>query len=82
MPDAEASRWISTFLDARAAELGAARNTQLAYGRDLVDFAEWLERRGLGFSAEDFAGPGRDVGGEQQLPGHARHDEKRNDEHE
>ena len=35
MPDAEASRWISTFLDARAAELGAARNTQLAYGRDL-----------------------------------------------
>ena len=50
MPDAEASRWISTFLDARAAELGAARNTQLAYGRDLVDFAEWLERRGLGFA--------------------------------
>ena len=49
MPDAEASRWISTFLDARAAELGAARNTQLAYGRDLVDFAVWLTRRGLGF---------------------------------
>lgn len=49
MPDAEASRWISTFLDARAAELGAARNTQLAYGRDLVDFADWLTRRGLGF---------------------------------
>jgi integrase/recombinase XerD len=51
MPDAEASRWISTFLDARAADLGAARNTQLAYGRDLVDFADWLGRRGLGFAA-------------------------------
>ena len=50
MPDAEASRWISTFLDARSAELGATRNTQLAYGRDLVDFADWLTRRGLGFA--------------------------------
>lgn len=50
MPDAEASRWISTFLDARAAELGAARNTQLAYGRDLLDFADWLARHGLGFA--------------------------------
>lgn len=50
MPDAEASRWISTFLDARAADLGAARNTQLAYGRDLVDFADWLGRRGLSFA--------------------------------
>ncbi len=49
MADAEASRWISTFLDARAAELGAARNTQLAYGRDLLDFAEWLAGRGQGF---------------------------------
>jgi integrase/recombinase XerD len=45
MPGAEASRWISTFLDARMADLGAARNTQLAYGRDLLDFADWLERR-------------------------------------
>jgi integrase/recombinase XerD len=45
MADAEAGRWISTFLDARAAELGAARNTQLAYGRDLLDFADWLARR-------------------------------------
>ena len=51
MADAEASRWISTFLDACAAELGAARNTQLAYGRDLLDFADWLGRRGLGFAA-------------------------------
>jgi len=35
-------QWISTFLDAQAAELGAATNTQLAYGRDLQDFAAWL----------------------------------------
>lgn len=55
MADAEASRWISTFLDARAADLGAARNTQLAYGRDLVDFADWLARRG-----SDFGGAGRE----------------------
>ncbi|WP_309666675.1 site-specific tyrosine recombinase XerD [Tabrizicola sp.] len=46
MPTPDASRWISTFLDAQAAELGAARNTLLAYGRDLLDFAGWLERRG------------------------------------
>jgi integrase/recombinase XerD len=56
MPDAEASRWISTFLDARVAELGAARNTQLAYGRDLLDFADWLARRG-----SDFAKAGRET---------------------
>lgn len=40
-------RAISTFLDAIAAEQGAARNTLLAYGRDLKDFAGWAERRGL-----------------------------------
>ncbi len=50
MPDAESSRWISTFLDARRAEAGAARNTELAYGRDLLDFAAWLAARGLGFA--------------------------------
>ncbi len=38
-------RRISAFLDAQAAELGAARNTQLAYGRDLKDFSDWLGRR-------------------------------------
>lgn len=42
------ARWIQAFLEAQAAELGAARNTLLAYGRDLSDFAAWLERRGLG----------------------------------
>lgn len=38
----DTDRWISTFLDAQAAELGAANNTLLAYGRDLKGFAEWL----------------------------------------
>lgn len=37
---------IATFLEAQAAELGAARNTLLAYGRDLKDYAGWLSRRG------------------------------------
>ncbi|WP_088625552.1 site-specific tyrosine recombinase XerD [Oceanicola sp. 22II-s10i] len=45
------ARWISAFLDAQAAELGAARNTLLAYGRDLKDVAAWLERRGSSFAA-------------------------------
>ncbi len=38
---------ISAFLDAQAAEAGAARNTLLAYGRDLVDFSDWLADAGL-----------------------------------
>jgi integrase/recombinase XerD len=53
MAGAEASRWISTFLDARMADLGAARNTQLAYGRDLLDFAGWLQQRGQDFATAD-----------------------------
>ncbi len=36
-----ALHWISAFIEAQAAELGAADNTQLAYARDLKDFAEW-----------------------------------------
>ncbi|WP_461307474.1 site-specific integrase, partial [Albidovulum sp.] len=40
------ARWISAFLEAQAAELDAARNTLLAYGRDLKDFAFWLAPRG------------------------------------
>lgn len=43
-------RWISTFLDAQAAGRDPARNTLLAYGRDLKDFADWLGRRGLHFA--------------------------------
>ncbi len=42
--------WISTFLESQAAELGAARNTLLAYGRDLKDFATWCDHRGVGFA--------------------------------
>ncbi len=37
--------WISGFLEAQAAELGAATNTQLAYGRDLKDFDAFLAHR-------------------------------------
>jgi integrase/recombinase XerD len=44
-------QWISTFLEAQAAEAGAARNTLLAYGRDLKDASSWLDHRGSGFDA-------------------------------
>ncbi len=43
--------WIAAFLEAQAAELDAAENTRLAYGRDLVDFSGFLgRRRGLTFA--------------------------------
>ncbi|MBF5078046.1 tyrosine-type recombinase/integrase [Paracoccus sp. NBH48] len=38
---------IGAFLDAQAAEAGAARNTLLAYGRDLRDLSDWLGARAL-----------------------------------
>jgi integrase/recombinase XerD len=41
------ARWISTFLDAQAAELDAAENTLLAYGRDLKAFSAFLAANGL-----------------------------------
>ncbi len=45
MPAPKAAHlWISGFLAATAAELGSARNTQLAYGRDLKDYVDWLDR--------------------------------------
>ena len=44
------SRWIPLFLDARAAETGAARNTLLSYDRDLRNFADWLERQDAGLA--------------------------------
>jgi integrase/recombinase XerD len=34
--------WIIPFLEARAAETGAAKNTLMAYQRDLTDFCSWL----------------------------------------
>lgn len=49
-------RWISTFLDAQAAERSAARNTRLAYGRDLLDFAGWLRHRKQDFTSVDREG--------------------------
>ena len=45
----EASRWIESFLEAQAAELDASENTRLAYGRDLIDAADWLERKSQSF---------------------------------
>jgi integrase/recombinase XerD len=51
----EADRWISTFLDAQAADLGAARNTRLAYGRDLIDFTDWLAGKGGSLATADRA---------------------------
>ncbi|APX11290.1 site-specific tyrosine recombinase XerD [Tateyamaria omphalii] len=48
-------RWISTFLDAQAAELGAARNTLLAYGRDLKDADAWLAGQNADFETADKA---------------------------
>jgi len=38
--------WIALYLDAAAAEQGAARNTLLAYGRDLKDAMVQLAGRG------------------------------------
>lgn len=44
------TQWISAFLEAQAAELGAARNTLLAYGRDLKDFEAWVGHRNWTFA--------------------------------
>lgn len=43
------ARWISSFLEAQAAELDASENTLLAYGRDLKEFAMFASDKGLGF---------------------------------
>ena len=48
---AEDMRRVEAFLDAQAAEAGAARNTLLAYGRDLADLAAWTARHGLTLAA-------------------------------
>lgn len=42
-----AETWISSFLAAQAAEAGSARNTLLAYGRDLKDFAGFVAHHAL-----------------------------------
>lgn len=46
-PEAAELRRISAFLEAKSAEDGAARNTILAYGRDMSDFLAFLRGRGL-----------------------------------
>ena len=51
----EAVRWIDAFLEAQAAEAGAARNTLLAYGRDLKHFAAFLGARQRGLATADRA---------------------------
>lgn len=53
MPPSSSDRWIASFLDAIAAEQGAARNTLLAYGRDLTDFADWAAAHGHGLATLD-----------------------------
>lgn len=45
------SHWIQAFIEAQAAELDAAQNTQLAYARDLEGFTDWLGRRDLHFAS-------------------------------
>jgi integrase/recombinase XerD len=47
--------WIAALLEAQAAERGAARNTLLAYGRDLKDAMAHLHRRGASFASADRA---------------------------
>ena len=42
--------WVQAFLEAQAAELDAATNTQLAYANDLKDFAGWLDPKKRHFS--------------------------------
>jgi integrase/recombinase XerD len=49
-PDA---RWISAFLEAQAAEQGAAHNTLLAYGRDLSDASTSLAEQGRTLATAD-----------------------------
>ncbi len=44
-------RWLDPFLEAMAAERGAAANTLAAYARDLTHVADWLSRRDTDFGA-------------------------------
>ena len=47
--------WTEPFLEALAAERGAAANTLLAYRRDLVELAVWLGTRGENHASVDRA---------------------------
>lgn len=48
--DQPMAHWVQSFLEAQAAELDAATNTQLAYARDLQNFAGWLKDKNLHFA--------------------------------
>ncbi|MFK7941122.1 MAG: site-specific tyrosine recombinase XerD [Roseovarius sp.] len=43
--------WLPMFLEAQAAELGAAENTLAAYHRDLTSYQEWLDSQGVALDA-------------------------------
>ena len=47
--------WVEPFLEAMAAERGAAGNTLAAYRRDLDDFRDWLDARGETLAGADRA---------------------------
>lgn len=47
----QTQRWISTYLEAQMAERDASDNTQYGYGRDLLDFSEWLADQGADFAS-------------------------------
>jgi integrase/recombinase XerD len=44
------ARWLERFLEAIGAERDAARNTLLAYGRDLTDYGGFLDRAGRDYA--------------------------------
>ncbi len=46
-------QWVSSFIEAQAAELDAAQNTQDAYARDLKDFHDWLIGKSLSFETAE-----------------------------
>src|SRR6056297_2056756 len=45
--------WIALFLDAQAAEAGAAHNTLLAYARDLRNFSHWVDSKNENIETAD-----------------------------
>ncbi|WP_395540147.1 tyrosine recombinase [Neotabrizicola sp. sgz301269] len=53
---ATAEAWVSAWLDALAAEAGAAMNTRLSYGRDALDFIGWADRKGHALASVTRAG--------------------------
>ncbi len=48
-------QWISSFLEAQAAERGITGNTQIAYNTDLKDFLSFIKNRDSDFSIADRA---------------------------